>query len=66
MKYIRDHYKVPAKRGGKVRILDPRVPNTKSKVEARIVAAAGGYLRVSIFDEGYRYTIHPTWEVEYL
>ena len=63
MQYIRDHYKVPAKRGGTVRFTD----TSGKKWVGRIKSAAGHRLRVA-FPDFPRATaiLHPTWNVEYL
>jgi hypothetical protein len=58
MKWIRKYYKVPAKRGGKVRFCKTKIGTIKS--------ARNGYLRV-VFD-GYKniVSLHPTWNIEYI
>ena len=53
--YIRQHYSVPAKVGGKVRFMGK---------DGVIVGAWGAYLRVRLRD-GIA-NLHPTWGVEYL
>jgi hypothetical protein len=63
MKYIRDYYKVPAKRGGRIRYTDEH----GDKWDGRITAASDQYLLVHI--PGWhlqRARLHPTWNVEYL
>lgn len=60
MKYIRDHYRVPAKRGGRIRFTG----GMSGAVEGVIVGSRGQYLRVRFGDDIA--TLHPTWEVEYL
>lgn len=62
MQYIRNYYKVPAKRGAKIKYHgQPYV----------IVGSLGHYLRVTASGRSGRsllgsvITIHPTWEVEY-
>lgn len=55
LKYIRNEYKVPAKRGTKVKFRG---------VEHTITSANGPYLRAK--GPNGIITIHPTWEVEYL
>lgn len=57
LKYIRQHYKVPAKRGMRVRF--------HGKV-GRITGAFNAYLHVRFDGEKFRTTLHPTYEVEYL
>lgn len=55
MEWIRRHYAVPAKRGGRVRFFG---------IEGTIMSATH-YLRVRM-DDGRRVLLHPTWKVEYL
>ena len=63
MQYIRDVYKVPAKRGGQVRYTD----GSGKTWTGRIKSARGPYLRVA-FSGFPRATaiMHPTWNLEYL
>lgn len=58
--YIRDHYAVPAKRGGRIRFT-----GSSPAQDGRILGAKGQYLSVR-FDDGSKGILHPTWEVEYL
>jgi hypothetical protein len=61
MNYIRQYYKVPAKRGGRVRYTggsEPRLGTIKS--------ARGGYLNIQLDGDKFASTFHPTWELEYL
>lgn len=64
--YIRRTYRVPAKRGAKVRYTDGH----GAVWNGRITSARGAYLRVQVDDRvpGYRgrLLLHPTWQVEYL
>lgn len=63
MKYIRDSYGVPAKRGGKIKFTDGK----GTVFECRILGACSGRLRVAV--EGIKkkaLILHPTWQVEYL
>ena len=66
MEYIRKHYGVPAKRGGRVRFTHAN----GVIYEGRITSTRGAYLRVLVDDRvpGYRgrMTLHPTWNLEYL
>lgn len=57
MKYIRNQYKVPAKRGGKIKY---------KGVAGTIVGAKGPYLRIRLDGEKRVASYHPTWEIEYL
>lgn len=56
MRYIRDHYGVPAKRGMEV-VAQGRT--------GRIVASSGAYLRIKVEGEKNILSFHPTWEMEY-
>lgn len=64
--YIRETYRVPAKRGGRVRYTDSQ----GAVFNCTIKSARGAHLRVLVDDRvpGYRgrLTLHPTWNVEYL
>ena len=63
MKYIRKTYKVPAKRGARVRFMG----NTNGKLQGGvIVGSKGPYLRIRLDGEKKIYSYHPTWELEYL
>lgn len=66
MRYIREHYGVPAKRGARIRYTDIG----RHVWTGRIVSARDGYLRVRVDDPRYpeavRLLLHPTWNVEYL
>lgn len=57
MKYIRDTYKVPAKRGMKV-IADGE--------PGKIVGSHGAYLRIKLDFKKKPLPFHPTWHMEYL
>lgn len=61
MKYIRDYYKVPAKRGGRI-----RWHKSRASIDGTIVGSKGQHLRVRFDDNQRIYTMHPTWDVEYL
>lgn len=56
MDYIRQHYGVPAKRGGRVKF---------DGQWATIVASDQQYLKVRLDGETRAIRIHPTWHVEY-
>jgi len=66
MKYIRDYYKVPAKRGGRIKFVD----GFGGVWFGRITSARGARLRVLPDDRvpgcKTRLNLHPTWNVEYL
>jgi hypothetical protein len=55
--YIRRTYKVPAKRGARVRF---------NGLPGRIVGSKSSHLRVRIDGSNRPITVHPTWEMEYL
>ncbi len=55
MSYIRNHYKVPAKRGMRIRF----------QGREGVITGSAAYLRVRM-DDGERVHLHPTWQVEYL
>jgi hypothetical protein len=56
MKWIRDHYTVPAKRGMEVIAVGKR---------GTIVASKNGYLRIRINGQKKIFSFHPTWEMTY-
>lgn len=57
MEYIREYYKVPAKRGMSVKY--------QGKL-GLIVGADGAYLKIRLNGESEIRLYHPTWELEYL
>lgn len=62
MKYIRDYYGVPAKRGGRVRFAG----GDNGPTTGTIASSRGSALCV-VFDGNSRSSlVHPTWELEYL
>jgi hypothetical protein len=64
MKYIRNTYKVPAKRGGLVRMVPP---GGAAFAESGVITGArGAYLRVRMAGEKRSRLYHPTWCIEYL
>lgn len=64
MAYIREHYNVPAKRGGRVRYTPDG--NRYLATEGVIVGSRGAYLRIRMGDEKKAGNYHPTWDLEYL
>ena len=58
MEYIRKHYRVPARRGGRILF--------RGCAMGTIRSADGAYLRVKLDEFNRAVLIHPTWEVEYL
>jgi hypothetical protein len=62
--YIRDAYRVPARRGARIRYTGEPKPR-----EGVIVGAQDAHLRVRFDDSQHLNQIdslHPTWEVQYL
>lgn len=60
MKYVRDYYGVPAKRGARIVFV------WKGRRAGTIVGSRNQHLRVRFDDEPKRVeTLHATWEVEY-
>lgn len=55
--YVRDYYRVPAARGGRIRF---------DGAPGVIVGFRDQYLRVRLDGEPGIDTLHPTWRVEYL
>lgn len=56
MAYVRERYRVSAKRGAFVRF---------SGADATIVSAKNGRLNIRIHATGNIWHVHPTWEMEY-
>lgn len=61
MKYVRDYYAVPAKRGGRVRYTGDSEPRLGT-----ITSACHGGLRIRLDGDKHPLPFHPTWELEYL
>lgn len=55
-KYVRDYYKVPAKRG--MRVVADGKPG-------KIVGFDGAHLRIRLDGEKHIGNWHPTWRIEY-
>ena len=71
MAYIRNYYKVPAKRGARIEWSGDEMAKfirgfLYIPKKGTIVAARGGYLRVRFDNEQHIVTLHPTWKVKYL
>ena len=63
MKFVRQRYGVPAKRGGRIRYR-PRLD--RPSIEGTILSA-DSRIRVRLdTPDGRRVILHPTWRVEYL
>ena len=56
--YVKARYRVPVKRGVRVRVFDGR--------EGRVTSGAGNYIRVRLDGEKRSGYWHPTWEMHYL
>ncbi len=61
MQWVRSHYGVPAKRGGRVRYTGDRDPQLGT-----ITGTRHGSLRIRLDGERHSMPFHPTWELEYL
>lgn len=61
MKYIREHYNVPAKRGGRVIYTGGYLPRIGT-----IVGSDGAHLRIRLDGDRHPQNFHPTWELKYL
>ncbi|MBF6277033.1 hypothetical protein [Nocardia nova] len=61
MQWVRDNYRVPAKRGGRVRYTGDRTPQLGT-----ITGTVHGSLRIRLDGEKNSAPYHPTWELEYL
>lgn len=70
MKYIRDYYKVPAKRGARIEFDDEMskflLGFLYKPKRGTIVGSKHGYLRVRFDNQKHITTLHPTWKVTYL
>jgi hypothetical protein len=64
MEYIRRHYGVPAKRGGRVRFAP--YGNRYLACEGVIVGSRGSFLRIRMGEETRSGLYHPTYDLEYL
>jgi hypothetical protein len=65
LSYIRTTYRVPAKRGQRVRYTGDRGPKAKPR-EGVIVGAEGAHLRIRMDGDSFSNIYHPTWELEYI
>ena len=62
MKYIRDYYNVPVKRGGRVAF----TRESGDVVLGRITSARGQYIMVRLDNKKKPLPFHPTYNIEYL
>ena len=63
LEFIRHNYKVPAKRGGRVRL---RQGFNELRGREGTILSADHRLRVRLDGDHQRVVLHPTWELEYL
>jgi hypothetical protein len=56
--YIREHYKVPAARGRRVRIYNGSL--------GTITGSYGPYIKILVDGKKRASNFHPTWRIEYL
>ncbi|MCK5307001.1 MAG: hypothetical protein KAJ73_00180 [Zetaproteobacteria bacterium] len=63
MAYIRSHYNVPAKLGGRVKYSGG---SDKKEREGTIVWRRGASLVIRLDGASHTITVHPTWKLEYL
>ena len=71
MKWIRDNYNVPAKRGARIEYSGDEMAKfikgfLYTPRKGTIVSARDGYIRVRFTDSDMIHTLHPTWKVRYL
>lgn len=70
MKYIRNYYGVPAKRGARIKFHSDTAKFIQGFLyrskQGTIVSAKGNYIRVRFDNSDRIETLHPTWNVEYL
>lgn len=66
MQNIRDTYRVPAKRGGRVVYSgDPYRPDRKGTITGTSQNGQA-YIRLRLDGNNYSQNYHPTWQIEYL
>ncbi len=58
--YVRNHYKVPAQVGGRVRY------TWRGDRPGTITGAQGAHLMIKLDGEARSMPFHPTWEIEYV
>lgn len=61
MKWVRKNYRVPAKRGGRV-----RYTGCGRDELGTICSASGGRLNIRLDGVNHTMPFHPTWKIEYL
>lgn len=71
MKWIRDNYHVPAKRGARIEYSGNEIARfiqgfIYQPKRGTIVSARNGYIRVRFDNSNMINILHPTWRVRYL
>lgn len=61
LRYIRDTYGVPAKRGGRI-----EYTGNGAKIQGTITGSKGGNIRVRLDGDTHSSVFHPTWKIRYL
>lgn len=62
MEYIRRHYGVPAKRGGRVEFTE----SNGARFKGTILSTRAALLRVKLDGLRVPVNLHPTWNIKYL
>ena len=66
IQWIRDHYGVPAKRGGRVEYLPWEGSTDAPGRCGTITGASGPHLLIRLDGERHSRPYHPTWQLKYL
>jgi len=61
MEYIRNYYRVPAKRGGRIEYTGGEEPR-----QGVITGSRGARILIRLDGDNYAAVYHPTWEIRYL
>lgn len=64
LEFVRHSYRVPAKRGGRVRLGDGFGAGLRGR--EGVITSADHRLRVRLDGDKHTTVLHPTWELEYL
>lgn len=59
--YVRDYYRVPARKGVRVEYTGGETPKAGT-----IVGVKGAYIMVKLDGQSHAGPYHPTWEIRYL
>lgn len=65
LSYIAKMYRVPAKRGQRVRYTGDKGPKGVARY-GTITSASGAHLNIRMDGDSFSQPYHPTWELEYL